>query len=490
MLVILLKIAGGVLVLLSLIALVRTFANRAKTNPRAEPSVFLPNKAQQQKYAQDLSHMIQIETVSRRGDSDLTRFYRFHKLLEGLFPLIHQHLTKHNFDGALLYRWQGKNSEQDAILLMSHIDVVEALGEWKHPPFSGVIEDGCIWGRGAVDTKGNVCAFFEAVEELLNEGFTPPCDVYLACSNTEEISGDGAKKTAQYLKEQQIQLALVIDEGNGIIEEPMPGTHGLYAMFGIAEKGYADITFTARSQGGHSCLPTKNSPLARLGAFMAYIDRHPPFKSTITPPIKALLCTLAADLPFAKSLLLSNLWLFAPLVKYYLPKWSPRIAAMTKTTCNFTMAQGSPAPNVLPPSACVTANLRLLPQQSATSCLKRLQSIGRRFDITATLSQGYDCSEQTDPSGAVFQWVSHCCKKVFPESQVVPFLIPGGTDARFYTGLSNNVIRFAPLIFTPQQLQSAHGVNENLSISALARGVSFYRTLILSLPSKDQSFSK
>ena len=73
---------------------------------------------------------------------------------------------------------------------MSHQDVVEATGEWKYPPFSGQIAEGRIWGRGTMDTKGSLCAILEAVEELLREGFTPSCDVYVASSCNEEIMGD------------------------------------------------------------------------------------------------------------------------------------------------------------------------------------------------------------------------------------------------------------------------------------------------------------
>ena len=74
------------------------------------------------------------------------------------------------------------------ILLMSHQDVVPAEGKWEHEPFSGDIADGKVWGRGTSDTKASVMAFFQAVEELLSEGYTPKCDVYLASSCTEELS--------------------------------------------------------------------------------------------------------------------------------------------------------------------------------------------------------------------------------------------------------------------------------------------------------------
>ena len=171
---------------------------------------------------------------------------------------------------------------------MAHSDVVPAAGEWDHPPFAGEIADGCVWGRGAMDTKGSLCALFNAVEELLAEGFTPPCDVYLASSNNEEIMGDGAPNTVTWLTDHGVKLDLVLDEGGAVIEAPMPGLNGKYAMLGVLEKGYADVRFTAVSAGGHSSTPPKGTPLARLAAFVNRVETRPPFPVKITPPVKAM----------------------------------------------------------------------------------------------------------------------------------------------------------------------------------------------------------
>lgn len=138
---------------------------------------------------------------------------------------------------------------------MSHHDVVPAEGEWKYPPFSGEIAEGSVWGRGTVDTKGSLFCFMQAVEELLAEGWKPECDVYLASSCTEEWGGDGAPAIAAWLKEQGVHLGLLLDEGGMIMDSPMAGVKGRYAMVGVVEKGYADVKFTANSAGGHASAP-------------------------------------------------------------------------------------------------------------------------------------------------------------------------------------------------------------------------------------------
>ncbi len=119
---------------------------------------------------------------------------------------------------------------------MSHHDVVEAVGEWKYPPFSGTIADGKIWGRGTVDTKGALCAILESVEYLLSKGFQPERDFYIASSCNEEITGDGAIKTVEYMYKKGIRPELVMDEGGSVMGNMM-GCEANCAMVGILEKG-------------------------------------------------------------------------------------------------------------------------------------------------------------------------------------------------------------------------------------------------------------
>ena len=200
-------------------------------------------------YGKQLAKMVQKETISFRDQEDRTKFYEFHEILEELFPLVHKNCEKHVFNGSLLFKWTGKSSE-NSILLMSHQDVVEANGIWEKEPFSGEIDEkGRVWGRGTVDTKASLFCIFKSVEELMKDGFVPECDVYIASSCTEEWSGEGAPLTVEYLKENNIKIKLLIDEGGMIIEEPVGGVKGTYGMVGIVEKGYGDVKFTAKGNG-------------------------------------------------------------------------------------------------------------------------------------------------------------------------------------------------------------------------------------------------
>ena len=110
-------------------------------------------------YAEKLSAMVQCDTTSHANIREPEKFERFHQVLEEQFPLVHRHLERTDIDGNLLYCWKGRRST-DPIVLMSHQDVVPAEGDWGHPPFSGDIADGKVWGRGTADTKASLMAFF------------------------------------------------------------------------------------------------------------------------------------------------------------------------------------------------------------------------------------------------------------------------------------------------------------------------------------------
>ena len=173
--------------------------------------------------AEKLGAMVRIPTVSKHEHEDLSAFYRFHEELEKLFPLIHENLHKTVLNGTLIYHWKGSDDSRLPILLMGHQDVVPASDEgWRVPAFSGEVIDGCLYGRGTLDCKGTMYVELQAVEELLAEGFVPPCDVYLEYSINEETGGDGAAAAMRYLRDKGIRFALVLDEGGAVIEQALP----------------------------------------------------------------------------------------------------------------------------------------------------------------------------------------------------------------------------------------------------------------------------
>ena len=437
----------------------------------------MPDKERVEFYAQKLSEMVRCETVSDPNDPQIEKFLGFHKKLEELFPLVHEKLEKTEIDGNLLYYWKGR-SPAKPIVLMSHQDVVPAEGVWEHGPFSGDIADGKVWGRGAADTKCTVMAFFQAVEELLQSGFTPGQDVYLASSCTEEWGGDGAPKLVNELKRRGVKPFLVCDEGGGIISEPVGGVKGNYAMIGVFEKGQGNVKFTARSSGGHSSAPPKNSPIARLAAFECSVEKHSPFRKRFPHEVEAMFKTLAPYAGFGMRLLFGNMWLFKPLLKLVMPKVSPQAGAMLQTTVAFTMQSGSDARNVLPQEASVCANMRFIPHQGMEESLAIIKKRADKFGLETEVINATDYTHATDIQGEGWSFVVKVIERVFPGLAASPYVMTGGTDARFYQEICPNCIRFAPVIFGPEQLKGMHGLNENIGCDCLPAAVDFYKTLI------------
>lgn len=428
-------------------------------------------------YAQKLSAMVQCDTTSHAGVEEPEKFRAFHKELERLFPLVHRDLEKTVIDGNLLFRWKGRTSE-DPIVLMSHQDVVPAEGEWRYPPFSGTIADGKVWGRGAFDTKASLMAFFQGVEELLSEGYVPECDVYLASSCTEEWAGDGAPKLVAELQRRNVRPFLVIDEGGGVITDPIGGIKGNFAMVGVFEKGKADVRFTARSSGGHASAPEKNTPIARLSAFVHQVETKSPFRRKFLPEVKAMFHRLAPYAPFPLRLVMGNLWLFGPVMKKVMPAISAQAAAMLQTTIAFTMQSGSDACNVLPQEASVSANMRFIPHQGERESLELIQNLAAKYGLEMEIMHSSDYTEPVDIHGPAFRQVERVIGDTFPELPVCPYVMTGATDASFYQAICDNCIRFAPVVAGPEQMKGMHGLNETMGIDCLPGAVDFYKNLI------------
>ena len=461
-----------------LVAIVFLRAVLLKPTTAKTAKVQLDEGPRAEKYGQQLAKMVQKETISSRFDEDRSKFLEFHEILEELFPNVHKTCEKHVFNGSLLFKWSGKG-DSEPILFMSHHDVVEATGTWEHGAFSGDIdENGCVWGRGTVDTKASLFCMLTAVEEMIADGFEPECDVYVASSCTEEWSGEGAPLTVQYLKEQGVKLAYLMDEGGMIIEEPVGGVKGTYGMVGVLEKGYGDVKFIAKGKGGHASAPTKNTPLVRLGKFMTEVEKKSPFTSKFNPTVEEMFSRMAPNMNFGMKVIFANMWLFKGLLKKLLPSISAAAGAMLHTTLAFTTAKGSDGLNVLPQEAFVTGNMRFIPHQDMDESVALISEVAKKYDIETEVIYSDKACPVVDFNSKPFYMVEEVAAEVYPGIGICPYVMTGGTDAKFYRDLSDNCLRFAPLYINGQQYASIHGLNENICQGALPMGVDFYKKMI------------
>ena len=468
-----------VLLVLALIAAAAVRAARMKPTGAVKAQFPEADMARAQKYAEGLAELVRCETVSFRGQTDRRKFTAFHKVLRRTFPRLHRTAEIIELDGSLLYKITGTApGQKPPILLMSHQDVVAAEGEWPHEPFSGDIADGAVWGRGTVDTKGSLFCIMQSVEELLENGWKPECDVYIASSCTEEWSGDGAPATAAWLKEHGVHLGLLLDEGGMIMEGPMAGVRGRYGMVGVVEKGYADVKLVAKDDGGHASAPGRNTALVRLAKLMCQVEKHYPFRARFSPTLREMFRRMAPNMKFGMRLVLGNLWLFEPLLCLVLPRVNHLAGAMMRTTCAFTTAKGSDGLNVLPQEAYVTANMRCIPHQPTDESIAILEKLAKQCGVEAEVIYKDAVPPVADYSAAPFKLLEETMAKVYPGYDICPYIMTGGTDARFYKEVTDNALRFAPLEINHQQHTSIHAAAENLSVLALPPAVDFYKQLL------------
>lgn len=230
--------------------------------------------------AQHLSEAIRIPTVSHQdpAQNDPAQWEALHAWLANAYPAAARAMTRTVVaERTLVWQWQGSDPGLAPIILMAHQDVVPVAEgtekDWRHPPFSGEIAEGAVWGRGSIDDKGSLIAIFEALDALAAHGFAPKRTIYVVSGQDEEAGGTGAVAAAQWLKARGVMALFTIDEGEVVLSD-YPAAKGPVALIGVAEKGYATLRVTARAVGGHSSIPPKETGVITLARALIAISRH------------------------------------------------------------------------------------------------------------------------------------------------------------------------------------------------------------------------
>ena len=435
--------------------------------------------------AEHLSSAVRVETISTGdpGRSASSHFERLHRVFEKQYPRTHATFTREIINQhSLLYTWIGRSPELDPILLNGHLDVVPAdpatISDWTHPPFSGAIADGYVWGRGTLDMKGSVVTIFEAIEGLIKAGFQPERTIFLAFGHDEEIGGkEGAACIAEILTSRGVRLEALCDEGGSVTLGIVPGVNVPVALVGIAEKGYAVLELKVEGRPGHSSLPPRHTAIGILGRALAAVEANP-MRARLSMA-KLMFDELGIFLPFGTRLALANTWLFKGAVSRRLEA-SPNTNAVIRTTAAPTMIQGGIKENVLPAVATAQVNLRLLPGDTREAVLAHYRkAINDEAVQTRLISEhSWEAPPVTQMDSLVYKSFVRTIRQVFPEAAVAPLLMSGATDSRHYTGLTRNIFRFSPAVVDKELMGSVHGNNERVPVEGLGRMVQFYRLLI------------
>ena len=470
----------ALLVLLILFMLIRA----ARFTPERDTlSPVQKSASNESEIVQRFSQLIQCETVSYNDTSriDYAQFDAFKALLETLYPAVHS-TCERSFHGktAVLYRWRGQKSDAVTVL-MSHYDVVPCNEElWSKPPFCGAVENGVVWGRGTLDTKGTLCGVLEAAEKCIKEGYVPAQDVYFSFSGDEEISGPSAPAVVAYLKEKGIRPALVLDEGGAIVEGIFPGVSKPVAVIGTGEKGYLDLELSIKGQGGHSSAPPASSLVGQLAKAVVALEKSP-FKAHLTPPIYDMLMTLGRHSTFMYRFVFANLWLFKPVVLTLFGKMGGEMNAMIRTTTAVTKMEGSKAFNVLPPHASVGINFRLMKRDTVPSAVEHVKKAIQHPNIEVSVVEFREASKISPSDSEAFSKVKKAILSTWDDVIVSPYLMLAASDSRHFCDISDHVLRFSAMPLSKEERGLIHGNDERITVKALLETVAFYEQLIRTL---------
>ncbi len=467
---------------------------RAATTYKAKPienaNIGEEEKVDVERFIKNLSDAIKIPTIANRDESlvDWAPFDEFHAFLEKSYPLMHEKLEKQIISTrSLLYHWKSEHPEKEPIALLSHQDVVPVTpgteDDWKYPAYSGEVAEGFLWGRGAIDMKNHLIGVCEAVETLLEEGYTPERDVYLCFGHNEEVMAEGeicgADCMMRWFKENGIRLDSVLDEGGAILEAKVDKViDGHLAGVGIAEKGHVDFEISVNAKGGHSSQPPKHSALGELSRIVCKLENNQ-FKAELTPQLYSLFNEIGKNTTYPVRCVMSNLPVLKPLVTKICSEIPP-VASMMRTTTAVTMANGSPAPNVLPQKATVNVNFRIMPGQTIDDVEKHIRKYaGPKAEIK--MVSGKNPSKISPTDSRAFNAIREICKEMDPKAIVAPYLVMGGTDARNYEDVCDNIYRYSPFLMDTALLLTTHGTNERIPLTSLKDGVVFFKKYIKAL---------
>ncbi len=469
--------AAALLLIFILVLIIRTLRFKpAKSEREKVAPVFVNNE----KAVSDFAEMIRCKTVSSVDKSleDEAEFKKFVKLLPELFPNVFEKcIFEMPSDRSILIKWEGKNHDAPTVL-MSHYDVVSVVEEdWERPPFAGLCENGVLWGRGTLDTKGTLNGALQAAEALIKESFVPENDIYFAFAGDEEINGHGATAIVDLFESRGITPGIVVDEGGAVVENVFPGVKAPCALIGIAEKGMANIEYSVKGGGGHASSPAVHTPVGRLSAACTRVESSP-FKFGISKPALALFDTVGRHSTFLYRMIFANLWLFSPVLNLITKKSGGELNALVRTTTAFTQMEGSKGMNVIPPYARMVSNHRIKEGETPESVVARITKVVNDEKVNVRLIEGMPPSVISDTNCEAWARIKAAVGDTWQDAIVSPYLMLACSDSRHWGRISDKVYRFSAMALSKEERGTIHGNNEKIPFATITKTVEFYIRLI------------
>lgn len=413
-----------------------------------------------------LQHLIQFNTTNPPGN-ELACITYLNKVLQeaGIETLI---LAKDDQRPNLIARLEGIGNAPP-LLLQGHVDVVTTVNQvWQQDPFLGEIVAGSIWGRGALDMKGGVAMMVSAFIRAKINHLPLPGDVILAIVSDEEAGGDFGSR---FLVESHpalfkgVQVAL--GEFGGFSTEI--ANQRFYPIM-VAEKQICRVELTLKGRAGHGSMPIQGGAMAKLGRILQIVDKKM-LPVHITAPARMMINGLTAALPQPQRLLLNQLLnpLLTSSMLSLLGEQGRVFSPLLRHTVSPTIVQGGEKINVIPAEIRLELDGRLLPGYLPDDLISELRSLlGKDVEI---------CISHFDPGPAApnmqhFDTLAGILTDADPEGTPIPMLLPGVTDARFFSKVGIQTYGFLPMKLPANFdfTQTIHGADERIPVDALLFG--------------------
>lgn len=377
--------------------------------------------------------------------------------------------------GNLVARLRGRRSGKKPVLLLAHLDVVEAKPEdWTLPPFELIERDGTFYGRGVADDKDEAAIHVANLIRLKEEGYVPDRDIIVALTADEEGGPDNG---VQWLVEREralIDAAFALNEGGGgVVEDGRKVSNAVQA----SEKKYQNFRVEATNPGGHSSVPRPDNAIYELAAALVRIGAHRfPVRlnevtrahlersaALVSPEVGAAMRAVLADPGDAAAV--------ATLSE------DPRYNSILRTTCVATMLEGGHAPNALPQRAAATVNCRMLPDERPEDVQRELQRVaGDRVKVEM---EGRATDSPPSPlTLEVLAAIERVTGELWPGVAVVPTMSTGATDGLYLRNAGIPVYGVSGLFYGET---FAHGMNERIPVQAFYEGLEFLYRLVREL---------
>lgn len=378
----------------------------------------------------------------------------------------------------LIGTWRGSDPSLKPMVISGHMDVVEAKpADWKRDPFTPVVENGYLYGRGATDMKLDGTIAITALTDLRRSGYKPKRTIVIEFSGDEETAMKTSTLIAERLKDANIVLN--VDGGGGVLDETTGKPK--YWTWNGAEKTYADFRLTVTNPGGHSSMPRPVNAIVELSKALEKVGAYQ-FKPELSPLTREALTKAA---PFEEPAIGAALKAFVadPTNKTAIATLTANPATVGKigTTCVPTLVNGGHAENALPQRATANINCRIFPGHKPADIMAELGRVIADPAVTiADVSEGSVANDASPMRSDFITAITRAMGQVYPGVPVFPAMASGASDSMWFR--SHHVASYgaSPTFIKPSD-DFSHGLDERTPIATIEPGIRYYRLLFTDL---------